>query len=486
MRGHILEIRTIIFIALTFFVRYVFSVYDDSIIDAISLNCIWAIIVYAWLFYCCLQKSSQYVNLYSLFLLLSFLFFFGQHLVVLTGKADVMMDYHRSILDHRIPNESRISVGYFILIVLLVVNIGVLSVPSSFKKRSLRLKRKRPLLYDKYTARVALFVFLIVLVPTFIKHIHTAVNTQTMGYSDAMEENENVSGFLKLCYFLSYYFLPMLYILIINYAKSRKLYIFLLIYVLFVVIYLGTGSRFRLFESMIAILLIYNSRIRQIGKKELIKIAIGGCLLLLVFSIVRESRESVIISGGDPLMAISLIWEKLSEQGLFTAALMETGQTFQVIDVVFYNCPDHVPYINGFSIVASFLMLLPSFLIEGNLDVVNVSKVFSPIYEPEIQIGMGSSFIAEGFYNFGFISLIYFFIIGRAIGILLSKADNIYKEGVNFNLFQYAYISSLLCFGVRTDLVSFLRYYIYYVLFFQIIINILYKIGLRYTKKYEV
>lgn len=482
-----LIVVSFVMIALTIILRNLLSSYDNDLIFAIKANCIVAVFVYFWLIICCSRISSRSINIYSLFLLFSFLFYFGQHFVILMGRAEVLSEeYYRSILDYRIPNSSRIGAGYFVLVVMLIVNIGVLvkhKVPRNTVTNSV---------YDlaglNYCSeKVAKTIFIIVLIPTFIKYAFDAVHTQTLGYTESLEASAEAGGIMKLCYFLSYYFLPSLYILLISYAKKKRKILLFAIYGVFACVYLCTGSRFRIFESLIAILLIYDLRIKEFRKRDLIKLFFGGVLILITFSIVRESREAIIVSGGDLISAIGVIWDGLLEEGLFTSALIEMGSTFQVVDVVYNYCPTIVPFSNGESLIGAIMIALPSFLRFGfDLDSVNVSRIFSPLYVTDIDIGMGSSFISEGFYNFGYVSLLYFFIIGCFIGKLLSSSAKYEKSGDNFHLFRYVYVSSLICFCIRTDLVSFLRYYLYYVLFIEIVIKLLYLSSSRKRMHYSI
>ncbi|WP_028505927.1 O-antigen polysaccharide polymerase Wzy [Ruminococcus sp. FC2018] len=459
--------------------RIVFErLYNGNLEFALSICVMIAIGVYVFLFYCCSVLKNGLINVYSCMLLMSFLFYFGQHLVVLFGKARVLKTYYRSILDGRIPDTSRIGASFFVLICMLVINIGVLFGCDSKSKQidSKELNFSQNNYYSESIKRVAWIVLAIVVVPTLYKYYNDVVNTFKYGYSEALGMTTG-STLLKICYFLSYFFLPSIYLLLISYSNSKKKTLIILIYLVYVVLYLMTGSRFRVFESVIAIVLIYNDKIKQIKGRDLIKLIIIGVAILAVFSIVRDSREAIANSGSVSEMA-SKTWDKISDEGLLTNVLIETGSTFEVVDVVLYKTPDIVPYSYGFSIIGAVVMVLPSFL-RNVIDInsLSTSLLYSPQYTQEIKIGMGSSFIAESYHNFGYFSIIYMLFIGFGVGkLMMSYIKNKHN---NFYLYKYVYISSLLCFAIRTDLVSFLRYYVYYVLLFHFMIKLHYD----YTKR---
>ena len=465
---------SIIFIVLTIIVREIFSYYDSDIQVAISINCIWALIVYLWLIFCCSKVTTSPVSLYSLLILFSFLFYFGQHFVVLMGKSDYLIAYYRSILDGRIPPETRVFAGYYILIILLVLNIGIVLGRTTAKRHPVK-RRADPSLYDSCTKMVAWAIFIAVTVPTLYKYYIDATNTIVYGYSDTMEAAADASGLYKVCYFLSYYFLPSVYLLLISYAKSPKKTFVIFVYFVFSIIYLMTGSRFRIFESIVAILLIYNYKIKLIEKRGLILAVFLGFIILFAFSVIREVRDSSALLVLNPSVAVSEITKGVLEEGVLTGALMETGSTFQIIENVLYHCPSVVPYSYGFSFVGAILIALPSFL-RGDFEAaqVSVSSIFSPEYISDMNIGMGSSFIAEAYYNFGYFSVVFVLLFGLFIGRLLVMPERLHSSGSNFDFFKFAYLSSLICFSIRTDLVSYLRYYIYYVLLIQFAIWILY------------
>ena len=95
----------------------------------------------------------------------------------------------------------------------------------------------------------------------------------------------------------------------------------------------------------------------------------------------------------------------------------------------------------------------------------SVDTVFSPLYTVT-NAGMGSSYIAEGYWNFGYFSLIYFAGFGFAWG----KLEERFKMQCNRPaksasvFFITIYLMFFLIFTVRSDLMEFGRSFVYYAL----------------------
>ena len=92
--------------------------------------------------------------------------------------------------------------------------------------------------------------------------------------------------------------------------------------------------------------------------------------------------------------------------------------------------------------------------------------------------GVGSSFIAEAYYNFGYGSYIVMFIYGMLLAVMMNRLlEGNYKKNVIKSTMVY-YALALILFSVRSDLYSILRETIYVL----IIIRVLYLITTRLVR----
>lgn len=459
--------------------RVAFIAFDENLKVALSINCICAFIIYTWLFFCIYKMDKGIVNVYSGFVLLSFVFYFGQHLVVLLGRSEALAIWFRSILDGRIPNYNRINTGYYILVVMLVINIGVQCGLHFNNYRKVNQRIKKTDVYNKCVEFVASVILAVVTVPTYYILYFNAQKAIELGYS-AAKQAAAVEGILKLGAFLSYFFLPAIYMLLIAYSDSKKKYVIMVMYAIYVILYLGSGSRFKVFESAVALVLIYNYKYKKIKLRDMTVLGVLGYIGVALLVLLRNIRGVLnSVSGFSELVSSAMT--KMLNEGVITGALIETGATFQIVDVVLYKCPSAVDFCYGKSMLSAILRVFPSFLrFDLDLDAISTSKVFGPLYVSEIKVGMGSSFIAESYYNFGIFSLLFVFVLGVLIGKMLTSFNEECKPANNFQLFQHVYISSMLCFAVRTDLVTIPRYYFYYAFLVQVLILIVYQRRMRY------
>jgi len=469
-RNKIIYIILSLFLIIPLLIVYYLVKEKVDLVTGYNVNCIAAFVIYIFLFLCCFKFERQLICFYSLFLIISMAFFFGQHIVLLLHGEDAFDGYWRSILDHRIPDGNRLLSGFIILVLMLILNVGYLL---SVKKKSaiVPVKSSRDLLTNVTVKRVAWMIFLIVIIPTMLKYIHDIQSVGAVGYAEGIYSEQAIekstSGLMKIFYFCSYFCLPSLYLLYISYSPSKKRFFIVALYFMVVLLILLSGSRFVVFESLIAILIIYNLKINRIRFKHCLLMASALIVVLIAFEVIKNTRES--IGRINVLESI----KKLFSDGIFRSSLIETGLTFHLVDNVFYHCPKDVSFSYGKSILGAILMAVPSFLRFGfDLDSVSTSKVFSHLYTTDVEkLGMGSSFIAEFYWNFGLFFIVAVFIFGVFIG-KLSNICRFRRYKNNLSIYIYAYLSSLMCFCVRTDTVSLIRYSLLYIVFIVLLIQI--------------
>ncbi|MEG2570639.1 MAG: O-antigen polysaccharide polymerase Wzy, partial [Clostridia bacterium] len=109
---------------------------------------------------------------------------------------------------------------------------------------------------------------------------------------------------------------------------------------------------------------------------------------------------------------------------------------------------------------AGLLYVLPNG-ITGNYyaESESVDEVFAPYLTS--YGGVGSSFIAEGYFNFGAASLLLFFIYGIILAVLQNAAEKSYRTGAYASFFACCSSFMLISFYIRSDVRTFARYFIW-------------------------
>ena len=139
----------------------------------------------------------------------------------------------------------------------------------------------------------------------------------------------------------------------------------------------------------------------------------------------------------------------------------EAGYTFLATSTIVTYSPSVIPFRYGYSYINSAAMIFPNLFWDVHpAALINTDIVFKGFLTQ--YGGIGSSFIAEAYWNFGYVSLFISFIFGILIGIL-SKKMAIYSMFKNSKMFYLTiYLAYISLFYIRSDTVSFWRNFIYY------------------------
>ena len=122
--------------------------------------------------------------------------------------------------------------------------------------------------------------------------------------------------------------------------------------------------------------------------------------------------------------------------------------------------PERIKTANGETYLAGLLYVLPNGL-TGNayLQSRSVDEVFSSYLT--YYGGVGSSFIAEAYFNFGAWSVVLFFLFGIFIAILQNAVERSCEKGSYVTLFACCASFMLISFYIRSDVRTFPRYFIW-------------------------
>ena len=199
---------------------------------------------------------------------------------------------------------------------------------------------------------------------------------------------------------------------------------------------------------------------------------VGLSLLLVVISNVRNA----LIGTGNLFEIISMSFSASSKDNYIYNLISQIGSTAVTNTCVLENCPSPIPYNYGLSYLVNIIKIVPDFLSLFS-NVKDVDTIFHSFLTP--NSGIGSSFIAEAYYNFGYFSLIVFLFFGWILKKIDSMNDKalsewerdeeiINVEGIQTRIIaeKYAmlYFCSMILFYVRTDTTGFFRNIVLYIL----------------------
>ena len=221
------------------------------------------------------------------------------------------------------------------------------------------------------------------------------------------------------------------------------------------------GSRISVFRLAIVLLIISNLLRKEINKKRLVWIFLFGLIGVFAFSFVSSARNYIYLADD-----VQLFFKKtagdLWENNFIISAIKEMGNT-QVINTLVYSlCPSKVEYRYGLSFVRSIYSIFPNVF---NLKYISIDEIFSGFYTVT-NAGCGASFIAEGYWNFGYFSAFFFLALGYIWAVLADRFKRICNEEyVNpEKAFLIVYLMYFMIFLVRSESIELGRSFVYYAL----------------------
>jgi hypothetical protein len=423
-----------------------------------------SVFVYLMFFISWFIQCKNKINYYTIFLLFTFMFYFGQFFLLLIG---VPLESGRTILDGRLPYEALIKTGVFIINYMIILHLGVIlstfninnyiNIDNTIEEKDYLY----PMIFDKTFKKVALFLFLISIIPSYIILIKNIQVTFTYGYGAIFQSEYYTSGGINnILRFLSRFTIPSFLMLLILYKDNKKLKIVNIFLIVYLLLYFLGGSRLNGVLLISTLLLIKHYWYNPISNKSMVKIGIFIIVLLVLLNLISAIRNSVYNVNDFSYLLKSTIKQIIISNPLFLA-MEEAGYTFLATATVVAYCPSVIPYYNGMSYINSLFMVIPNLL----WDVHPAAKVNTDIVFKGFLTkygGIGSSFIAESYYNMGDLSLLTALLFGVLIGTLSKKIIKYSKEKNTMKFYLYIYIAQFSLFYVRSDTVSFWRNYIYY------------------------
>ena len=453
---------------LNILITLIFSSIFIVIIGFVELNLkqigFMSILIYSMFFLSWFSCFKVRLNFYTIFLSFTYMFYFGQFLLLFLG---VPMSSGRTIIDDILPYENLVNTSRFVLVFMIIMNFSVLS--SSFNlhkytpKISIKHKTKDVLtsVYAHNFKKVALVLFIISVVPSFIILIQNILITFELGYGAIFKsDNYTQGGFNNILRFVSKFTIPSFIMMLISFKNDRKLKYIVFIICVYLTLYFLSGSRLNgvlLISSMVLIKHIWYS---PITRKQGLILLVGALLGAIFLSSISEIRNAFYVSS-DISQLIKDVVSGVLKENPFVLIFEEAGYTFLSISTVLTYSPSVVEHYNGMSYINSIFMLVPNLFWDVHPAAqINTDIIFKSYLSN--YGGIGSSFISEAYWNFGYYSLILAILYGALIGFLVKSTFRNVSKNNFVKVYLAIYISQISLFYVRSDTVSFWRNFVYY------------------------
>lgn len=401
-------------------------------------------------------KRGDFLSIYTVLLFLSIPFYYGQHIIALIDPNYLISEHDFSILDGIIPDRYIIYATFLGIDSLLIMFAGYASVPL----KNIDYDSSIDLSKQKALKTIGWLTFLLSVYPAF--HLVLAEYQLTLinGYlGRRMLETEGdyfqLLGVSYLEIMIAQFFLPAIYALLIAYKGKKYNRVLFGILIVYCLAYSMTGSRFTVLKIIVCIVLIIYTWIKKPTYKDFRRLAVfglGAAIFFTVGSIIRNVGIDT-VNGGDIKSNLDLY-----------DTFWESGITFSTISNILYRCPSAVDFFYGKSYLGAVLQCIPgasslSFFSHNNL---HVSATFSPLYYgADSLVGYGSSFIAEAYYNFGYLALFFIYWLGRAFAKVKNSMINAQNMGNPLSFLFCVCACGELAYAVRNDLCNIPRTLLY-------------------------
>lgn len=408
------------------------------------------------------------LNFFMVFVALSFLFYFGQQTLYAFGEESYASAVSIYLRRGGITERDLFEAGLFSCQSILAMYIGYLA----FKLRKFRPSRQKNIddsaLEKKALRNACLVLFWILLIPTLIDLYRNINLTMTIGYGERIMSGESSSGIFNILSSM----MPYVLIGLVLTKKEGERWQYILI-IAYIALYTMQGSRIRTFVLIGALLIIqlscfpWKSRVKQ----GAFYLAIG-VVAAIGFTLVSSVRQNV--ANGLPFFeAVFSSFADKGEDGFVSSLLGEAGSTIAVLAAVLRYCPSPVPFAYGASYLSGAAYVLPNAL-NGNVfaEQLSVDEVFAGFLTQ--STGIGSSFVAEGYYNFGFFSLALFALFGIGFSWLCRTFDACVSGKKIMMVFICSAIFLIVLFYIRSDTRTFFRNAVWFVVPIYLFARVLY------------
>lgn len=423
--------------------------------------------------YVCILSTSRKANnngisfIYIIYIL-SVLFYFGQYVLIMIGCSDRLQGEYVSLLCGRVERQYIIKGMYVLSRSLLFLNLGYLVF---LKKPRFNIEKKNEEQISanciEFYSGYALIARLLFIFSSIGMAISLAYDISVGSYGLRRMTETSVYTFssgnpLFYAKYISQWFLPSIYMLMIyEVNKSKKKYRLLLgVLLVYSALYLISGSRFEIIKIVCAVVLLHTTFVNTIRVKDIIKYS----PLVIVFGVVL-SGISAVRSSSFTASSLAQYLITTGFKDLLYNILSETGLTAVSLSNTLQHCPSEVPHYYFMSLLKAFCSILPSFINPMYSEVTkSVSNVFSPYIFGSVRSGYGSAFVTEAYYYWGNMMYVVIMLYGCIIAEMKSVAEGVINKKNAYAIFSVIYMYSEMMYCIRTDVIGLFRTFVYCVI----------------------
>lgn len=406
----------------------------------------WFTIFHCLITMVCLYKAK--IKLFSLsgfFIALTYLFHFGQ--IVIRAFTS---NYHFPIVDYAMWLDSAwfAKTVIFSLFTISFVTLGVLLTTYIKFDKQVVISRETSKDYEK----IGWLILLITLPLRIFIDVNGIITSLREGYLAVLDMN--ISGVVHQL--ASFYIIGIFYLLAAFKNDSKKANILLISTLVYNAITMLSGGRSRQIILILVIIYFYFTIVKKLTKKHIIIVGIMSSIGIILLNTITALR----VDGIDSVTQfINTVVNNNNNPIL--AALEEFGSSIYTVYQTVVTVPDSKSFSYGKTYLYGFAPVLLNF--KGILtNVVDASIVAKNI---NATAPLGGSYIAELYYNFGYVSYLMGMGVGFFIQIMTTKIEEYLRTGNYYRVSFYVMSFYNAIWWVRASFTDFTRAFVWGTIF---------------------
>lgn len=380
--------------------------------------------------YCATKKRGNYMLVYVIFISLAYLFHFGQAIITSFSFEDV---YEEKNVASMTSLSLLLSAELFSMLCFAFISFAYMIAKENKRQSSNDIS-----IYYGRLRKLSIIIIVITLLPMLYIDINKMIALRLGGYEATYEVYQ--TGIGKYLGLLSVFCKPSISLLLLSYSKEiRKATIVFLIATLYFVIMMFTGDRGTYMIFILTNVFIFLKFVSQPKLSTYLLFGAGAIVIMIIVTVISKFRYSDFSTD-----SVQLILEERSDDGFIYSTLREFGGTVLSLVHVINYVPHPVSFNYGMTYLASILGISP-WLPEGVADAIqnNVSFIHAIPNSAANYESLGGSFLGELYYNFGWLSPLFAFFIGKFLYYVDScfdKRKNILSVACLIVLLPYLFL----------------------------------------------
>lgn len=397
-----------------------------------------------------LYNLIKEINFFLLFIIIAYVFEFGQSMATWLGGYDCLNPaWFLNVNSGYFSSQDIWNSFYFSHMIMMCLIVGYIL----FYRRTYLNQESNSVLkvneecINKQQIQIGYFLLFLSIIPTFYLLKEDMTMIQTLGYGATLQATNG--GIQKIFSLISELFpVSIIWLLIFDNRKQSQLFV-IGITALYMVLQLAGGSRIQVFRFALVIFLILSLYYKKITKKNMFFLILLAFVGIFTMSLISSIRTSIYVSKdlqGLIKNAVISLWGN----NFIVETVKELGNTQLINALVIKKCPEEIDFAYGASYLRMLISVVPNIWGGVHPSSIDVDSVFSPLYTK--LCGLGSSFIAEAYWNFGFFSILFAVFLGMILAKHDRKLRVICENGKNkTKIYLGFYTSFLLIFWVRSS-----------------------------------